>query len=285
MTSWPLEGVVLDPRAPQPLHAQLSSALRDRIQDRRLQPGDSLPSETQLQSHYGISRSVVRQALSTLAAEGAITRSRGRGSVVAPTREHHRLAHRAAGLSSQVQETGSAVGTQVLELRVEDSSPHTHQLGGDTVTVLERLRSIDGAPTAYIRTWLVQRYAAGLTAEELTDASLHQLLAERHGLQLVGGQRAIRAVAADDELAQLLQTPKGAPLLLLEGTTTDVAGEPVEVFSTWHRGDRIALELEVQSGERAEPRARSRENQQLQKAEETARNLAEQLRWIRCGTQ
>ena len=34
-------------------------------------------------------------------------------------------------------------------------------------------------------------------------------------------------------------------MLLLEGTSFDSAGAPVEVFRTWHRADRVIFDLDV----------------------------------------
>ncbi|MGJ9406352.1 GntR family transcriptional regulator [Nesterenkonia aurantiaca] len=277
MSAWPLDGVTLDSNSSQPLHSQLASALRDRIRDRRLQPGEALPSDAQLQTQLRVSRSVVRQAMNTLVTEGAIERSRGRGSVVAPARQHHRLAHRAAGLSSQVTESGSEVRTKVLSLRFENNSSHGELDESDTIA-LERLRIINGIPAAYIHTWLPRRFGADLNPEALTDSSLHQILEAQYGISLTGGTREVRAVAADDQLAHLLDTPKGAPLLLLEGTTTDSEGTVVEVFSTWHRGDLIAFTLDVQEGTGTGSSATRPRHDQLIHAERAATRLAESLR-------
>ncbi len=256
MTDPEMSGTVLDPAAKTPLHAQLAGLLRERISDGRLQPGDTLPSDAQLQEIFGVSRSVARQAMTTLVAEGVVQRARGRGSVVAPRREHHRLAHRAAGLSSQAAQTGSVVTTRVLDLRRETPPAHAAALlgvPGDTqVLRLERLRAIDGTPAAFIRTWLPDRFAEGLTADGLRNASLHEQLAARHRVRLTGGSRQVRAVAADEHLAALLDTRTGAPLLLLEGTTTTSSGEAIEAFSTWHRGDLITFDLAVDERGRAE---------------------------------
>ncbi|NLS09332.1 GntR family transcriptional regulator [Nesterenkonia sp. MY13] len=275
-TDWVLEDLCLDPQAREPLHAQLATALRDRIRDRRLQPGEDLPTEVQLQSQLGISRSVARQAMSTLVAEGLVSRSRGRGSVVSPRGQHHRLAHRAAGLSSQIAETGVEVGTQVLSLDRMRRPAHAEQLAEAETVYLERLRSIDGLPAAYIRTWLPASLGEGLTSKELTDSSLHRILETRHAITLTGGSRQVRAVAADAELARLLGTRQGAPLLLLEGVTTASDGTVVEVFSTWHRGDLIAFDLDVED---SAPGAASAPERlpALQEAQQTAQRLAEQL--------
>lgn len=286
--SWPLDDVVLDPQAREPLHAQLAAAVRRRIRDRRLQPGETLPSDAQLQERLGVSRSVARQAMNSLVAEGMVLRSRGRGSVVAPHRQHHRLAHRAAGLSSQAAETGSDVRTHVLSLGSQPAPVHAAGLGEDQPVYLERLRSIDGLPAAYIQTWLPSRFGVDLTRDELTDSSLHRLVEDRHGFQLTGGSREVRAVSADEELARLLSTRRGAPMLLLEGTTTASDGTLVEVFSTWHRGDLITFDLDVESrpasgalasdaGLSEAAAVESPSLRGLQEAKQSARRLLEQL--------
>ncbi|WP_219816089.1 GntR family transcriptional regulator [Arthrobacter sp. B1805] len=115
----------LDAGSGEPLHLQLRGHLRAQILNHSLPPGTSLPSEAQLQVRYGVSRSVVRQALGALADEGLIERGRGRGSTVAPRREHHRLVHRTSGLSAQIGSTGAAVGTEVLSLTVQDADAST----------------------------------------------------------------------------------------------------------------------------------------------------------------
>ncbi len=73
-----------------PLHERVERALRDRLDSRDLRPGDLFPSEAALQQEFDVSRSVVRQALASLEADGLIRKVRGRGSVVAEHREVHR---------------------------------------------------------------------------------------------------------------------------------------------------------------------------------------------------
>lgn len=234
----------VDPSNGSPLHAQLSAVLRSRITDGSLPSGSQLPTEAELQDRFGISRSVVRQALLSLSADGLIQRGRGRGSVVAPRGEHHRLVQRISGLSTQVPE----VTTHVLALAPEHDAVAEAALGVSDVIGLRRLRSAAGEPIALIHTWLPQRLAADLTADELTDTSLHTRLRTQHGISIVSGRRQVRAVGASAQLASALLVPEGAPLLLLEGTSFDGAGTPVEVFRTWHRADRFVFDIDVLNG-------------------------------------
>lgn len=227
-----------------PLHRQLSSELRAQILGRALAPGAHVPTEAELQERYGVSRSVVRQALAALEQEGLVERRRGRGTTVRERGEVHRLVQRVPGLSTQVEDGGVHVSTQVLELGSEPASEATAVLGSGRVLRMRRLRSAGGEPLAVIETWLPEEFG-DLTAEELTDASLHATVRRRFGTQIVAGKRQVRAVGADTETAEVLQVPVGAPVLLLEGTSTDEAARPVEVFRTWHRADRVVFDINV----------------------------------------
>lgn len=62
------------------LTADLADDLRRSIVDGAIQPGGKLPSENALIREYGVSRTVVRAALTRLQAEGLVETERGRGS-------------------------------------------------------------------------------------------------------------------------------------------------------------------------------------------------------------
>lgn len=62
------------------LTADLAADLRTRIVDGDIQPGEKLPSENTLITEFGVSRTVVRAALTRLQAEGLVETERGRGS-------------------------------------------------------------------------------------------------------------------------------------------------------------------------------------------------------------
>lgn len=78
----------IDRSSPVPIYYQLQTILRRQIEEGVLQPGDQLPTELELCSRYGISRSPVRQALSELAYEGLITRRPAVGTFVAQRLPH-----------------------------------------------------------------------------------------------------------------------------------------------------------------------------------------------------
>ena len=64
------------------LAQRVVSGLKARILDGSLAPGAKLPSETELIEEHGVSRTVVREAVTRLRAEGLVETFQGRGSFV-----------------------------------------------------------------------------------------------------------------------------------------------------------------------------------------------------------
>ncbi|OLT42648.1 GntR family transcriptional regulator [Saccharomonospora sp. CUA-673] len=229
-----------------PLHQQVADTLRQEILGHDIAPGDALPSEAALCERFGVARSVVRQAVAGLAADGLVTRRQGRPTIVAPPTEYRRLVQRATGMFEQFARRGHALRTTVRELVPADPPTEVREfLGTADALRLERVRLVDEEPLSYVRTWLPTERVPGLAADDLTDASLHRLLSRVYGLRPMRGARRVHAVAADDKLAAELRVDPGGPLLLLEGGTTDQNDRPLEWFSAWHRADRVAFDIDV----------------------------------------
>ena len=76
------EGCGLDKNSGTPLYAQLARIIRKDITSGKWQRGDTLPTEMEMTSLYGVSRITVRGALARLVDEGFIYRQKGKGSVV-----------------------------------------------------------------------------------------------------------------------------------------------------------------------------------------------------------
>lgn len=69
----------VDPADPRPAFRQIADQLRDRILRGAPQPGDLLPSETELIKEFGASRSTVRHSIEVLKSEGLVETRQGRG--------------------------------------------------------------------------------------------------------------------------------------------------------------------------------------------------------------
>lgn len=74
--------LTLPRRRSRTLAQELVSALEQRIQDGRLAPGEKLPTEAAVMAEYGVSRTVVREAISRLQAAGLVSTRHGVGTFV-----------------------------------------------------------------------------------------------------------------------------------------------------------------------------------------------------------
>jgi GntR family transcriptional repressor for pyruvate dehydrogenase complex len=73
---------VLPRRRARTLAHELVESLGDRIRDGQLTPGDKLPTEAAFMTEFGVSRTVVREAISKLQASGLVETRHGVGTFV-----------------------------------------------------------------------------------------------------------------------------------------------------------------------------------------------------------
>ena len=76
----PFVAEILEP-APS-LASVLAKKLREEIEHRRLRVGGRFPTDAEIAKAFGVSRTVVREAVSSLREAGLISTQRGRGSIV-----------------------------------------------------------------------------------------------------------------------------------------------------------------------------------------------------------
>lgn len=244
----------VDRRSALPMYDQLQRALLRSIEDGTLQPGDLLPGEHRLCEIHAVSRTVVRQALGMLEHEGAIVRIKGKGTFVAPRKTSEHLAGQLMGLHEEVAARGGTITSDVLRHETVPAPAHVAQqlalAPEEDVTVLVRLRHVDGEPWSLSTTWLSPRLGALLVGADLHTASLSRVL-EAHGVRAVSGERAVEAAMTDESEGELLQLGPQRPVLRLTSTTTDEAGRPIEHFVALHRGDRSRFVFPVSRGPEA----------------------------------
>src|SRR5260221_13750492 len=77
-----LDPTLLDSSLPTPLYHQIYMILRSRIRAGSFTPNALLPGEQEMALLFKVSRITVKRALNELAADGLISRHRGRGSIV-----------------------------------------------------------------------------------------------------------------------------------------------------------------------------------------------------------
>ncbi|MFB4350609.1 GntR family transcriptional regulator [Microbacterium sp. SZ1] len=239
----------IDRHSAAPMYDQLRQLIIEGIERDGLQPGDPLPGEHRLCERYGISRTVVRQALAQLEHEGLVERVKGKGTFVSRPRTSESLVHTLVGLYDDVERRGGHVHSDVLRheqaLADDEIATALEVAPGTPVVVLERLRHVDGEPWSLSTTWMPEAVGAVTLGVDLSEASLYRVLAAS-GIVATSGVRSAEATVATHEQAQHLGVSAGSALLRLRSVSRGADGIPMEYFVAHHRGDRSRFEFQLQ---------------------------------------
>ncbi|PPE71208.1 FadR family transcriptional regulator [Caldimonas thermodepolymerans] len=132
---------------PHRLSDRLAEWLRQRIEQGALRPGERLPTEQELAEQHGVSRTVVREAVSRLRSMGLLVSRQGSGVYVAPLSAARPLAFDPAVLNSleavlQVVEVRRALEGEVAALAAQRATPE------DLQRIRAALAAIDEASAA-----------------------------------------------------------------------------------------------------------------------------------------
>ncbi len=245
----------LDRDSPVPLYYQLQEVLKEDIDADNWQPGEVLPSEAELETQFGVSRTVIRKALDVLAADGQVVRQKGRGTVVAPPKllyhavataqgwRHGDLTERAA-LSEVIDVrqvvAGGNLGT-VLQI-----SPSGRLFEITAVAAVDRPVSLT---QAYVRIDASQALAAAAKGDELPlsvggPELLAQLVGE-WGLRPHRSELSVEATTANEFECKILCIRSGATTFLVTTVVYDVEDIPLAFLRSVVRSDHFRFAASV----------------------------------------
>ncbi len=227
----------IDRSSPIPYYYQLQEILKQEIEAGRWAPGDLLPSEADLEAALGVSRTVVRQALAVLEADGQVFRVKGKGTIVAQPKFRYEALHAAGDWAVGSAAEEIVVGAFVDVRRVEAGSRVGRLLGvgpADRVLEMTVVHAVGDRSIALIQTFLRVDGSTGLAAlgdglPELVVRGPDMLvqLAERYGLTISRSLLTIEGTVANEFEAETLGIGQGAAVFLLSSVDEDADGRPV----------------------------------------------------------
>jgi len=256
-----MAGKSIDFNSNIPYYIQLIDVLKDKISSGDWQPGDQILSEPELCEVYGVSRTVVRQALREVELEGLVVRKKGKGTFVSEPKINESLAQKLTGFYHDMIERGLTPVTEVLVQRVllapKKVSEFLNLPPGAQVIELQRLRSVNDEPIVLVTSYLPEALCPRVAISDFSNQSLYDFLEHECGVMIAYGRRYIEAATATEFEATLLQVEPGAALLSLDSVSFLEDGTPVEYYHALHRGDRSRFEVELvrvrELGGRREP--------------------------------
>ncbi|MEV7757805.1 GntR family transcriptional regulator [Microbacterium sp. NPDC089180] len=232
----------IDRTGPVPLYFQVSSRLEQAIRSGAIPPGARLENEIAIGERLGLSRPTIRRAIQELVDRGLLVRRRGIGTQVVQGQVTRQV--ELTSLFEDLQSTQHAPGTTVLEHEVipapANVASHLGIAEGDEVLHIRRLRTADGTPVAILQNFFPAQ-TTDLSRDELEERGLYQILRSRGVAIRIANQR-IGARRAHDDEGSLLEIDRDGPVLLMERTAFDNAGQAIEFGLHIYRPDRYSFE-------------------------------------------
>jgi len=215
-----IPGDVIDKNSPVPLHYQLERFLRQGIESGRFAPHSQLPTEMELQEHFDLSRTPIRQAIGKLAADGLVMRRRSQGTVVL-SRPFEEELQSLTSFTEEVQRRGQHPSARMVQFRSERASEedcrHLEIAPQDRIWSIVRVRYINSEPVGMILSHIPVALAPHLQPQDFSETgeaqSIYYVLEHIHEVKLVRATEYFDAVSLDDESAALLKLPAGSPIL------------------------------------------------------------------------
>lgn len=225
-----------------PRYFAIEQSLRDLIA--RSEPGDGLPSESDLCEQFDVSRMTARHAMQRLVQEGLIYRVPGRGSFVANPAVH-RQATKLISFTEEMQRRGRVPSSTIVAFAarppVAEERASLKLTDGTDIVEVHRTRLADGVALAHERA-ILSPACRGVLEADIATTSLHQLLREL-GFRPTRGRATLGAEPATEEDADLLGVQPGSPVLVERRLIFDQRDEPLEYTASRYAADRYRLEV------------------------------------------
>lgn len=225
-----------------PAYKRIQDTVLQRIKNGELKAGDAIDSERGLAKVHRVSLMTARHALMSLEREGVVERRRGAGTFVAPPKIHF---NKLMSYSEQMASRGLVGASQLLCNKIIDYEPEIAArlaaASNSRLLKVERLRHAANEPFALEACYLSAEDFGGLTSTPLARASLFATLEHDYGIVLAHADEEVDATAADPRTAELLNVPRGAPLLRIRQVIYSTKGKATIYVLGFYRSDRHTL--------------------------------------------
>lgn len=235
----------IDHKSPVPLHAQAENLLRQLITEEQYQNGKNIPNEVDLAEMLGISRTTLRMAINKLVFEGLLIRKKRAGTKVAPGAVSSK-SNNWLSFSQEMKLRGIPIKNFELHVTWELPDPNLAVFfdirQDEPVLKMERVRGRPEEPFVFFASYFHPR--VGLTPDDDFKRPLYELLEQEHGVIATLSKEEIRAMGADELIAEKLQVPVGSPILFRKRFVYDQGERPIEYNVGYYKADSFIYTVE-----------------------------------------
>lgn len=226
---------------------QAKAYIKQRIVNDEFQDG-RIPSETELASELGVSRTTIRDALSRLENEGAVYRRQGSGTYVNnPGLQIKTRLEEIWSYESVLRDHGYTPSTRILSVQiVAADEQQAESLGiahGDGLVTVEKLFLEDQEPVILAINQVPERLLAESLNASVWSEPVYEVLSKYGQQRLSYYLSEIVPVMAGEELAHTLHVEPNKPLISFTEVGFNDENEPILLATSFIRDDLLRLRL------------------------------------------
>jgi len=226
-----------------PLYVQLKERIEQNIFDGIY--NEKIPSEREIMDEFYVSRSTVRQAIGELVSDGVLEKRPGKGTFVSMKPIDDWLGN-LSSTSETIQRMGMEPGAKVIQAEMVELAPHLEQITGLTEAYhIKRIRYADDIPIGIENNYYPVALGEKISAYNLNDVTLYDLLELKLGVHTKEADQLIRAGKVKKEDAKLLGIPDSAPILNVDRKLIDMDDRFVEFERAYYRADMYSFKIKV----------------------------------------
>lgn len=206
----------------------------DRLKAGRYPVGGRMPTESELASHFDVSRVTIRRALDLLVQDGYVESKQGSGYTVltlSPASDTCLTSFTDAMLRAGREPTSRFLSLDHFGPGAKETSELPPELQTGKVTRVVRLRLVDNRPSMLVMTYAPSALLRDATAADFPETgpeqSILRILQARFDLSWSTACEDISPVLAGADMASIFQIETGRPLLKQACSAFDDAGRMV----------------------------------------------------------
>jgi len=231
-----------------PLYHQVEASIRKDIANRIYLPGQSIPTELELQEQFNVSRETVRKAVNNLVFAGLVEKRKGVGTFITHPKIVHRVGH-VYGSYEEIVARGTIPGTTFIEKKeITPPDPMRQEMvleKGAAVIKIKRLRLANDEPVAILSSYLPADLVPGLARVDFINDSLYHTLEQIYHLTLSEGDEIIEAGSIRGKDANRLQIRKDSPILVVKRLTYLDNSRVIEKLTALYRSDKFKYRVKL----------------------------------------
>lgn len=233
---------------PVPLYYRVEEQIKKRILDGQYEIGQPIPTETELQKEFGVSRLTIREAIKRLVAYRLVEKKQGRGTFVIRPDAHHRVGFLSSP-SEEILSRNFTLLTKVIEIKKFNAdeliAKNLSIQINEEVLFLERLRYANDVPAQLIKSYLPYKYVENIESVDFTKNFLYKILEDQYTLHLEEADEIIEAMKIGEKDANLLEIELGTPILLTKRKTYLNDGTIIEYNTILYRPNILKYHIKL----------------------------------------